>query len=420
MNTRSTSRSRNRQGYRLGLAALAAATLTAVALFMIPATQASATYKGNSAASWAIAHAKDPQIASTECTWFVSQALWAGGLPQSTQWNATATHSGGILTGTLPGTLTAWVVPDLVSYLEGHFAVTWTSLGNMSTNAVPEAAIGDIIVYDWHNNGTMDHMAIITRFASGDYPLVSEMGQFDWTGEPWDYLHHPSSSYAQRGWTWSQGNGEWLETEFGGSARAYLLHFDSSPPFAKVGSNPAPTSPPATAPPTTSPPPTSPGTTPSTNPPTASTSGSSTPAPSPPATSTPATSPPVTSSPTTNAPASSPPATSPPVTSPPTTSPPVTVQEQEGHNGANTFSNYSNASGEGTAIGPGQWVAVTCRVYDPSITSASPDGYWYLIASSPWNNQYWAVANTFMNGDVWGCWTTSSCTHNTDFDVPTC
>ncbi len=59
---------------------------------------------------------------------------------------------------------------------------------------------------------------------------------------------------------------------------------------------------------------------------------------------------------------------------------------------------------------------VTCKVYDPSIVSATPDGYWYRIASSPWSNAYYAVANTFMNGDP----PNGPYTHNTDFNVPDC
>jgi hypothetical protein len=44
-------------------------------------------------------------------------------------------------------------------------------------------------------------------------------------------------------------------------------------------------------------------------------------------------------------------------------------------------------------------VDITCKKRPAStIPSASPDGYWYLIASSPWNNQYWGVANSFHNG----------------------
>ena len=106
-----------------------------------------------------------------------------------------------------------------------------------------------------------------------------------------------------------------------------------------------------------------------------------------------------------------------PVTSPQPTQPPSTLyQEQEGHHGANTFTSPHNASGVGTKITPGQYVQVSCKLYDPAITSVNPDGYWYRIASSPWNNQYYAAANTFMNGDPWN----GPFTHNTDYNVPDC
>ena len=82
----------------------------------------------------------------------------------------------------------------------------------------------------------------------------------------------------------------------------------------------------------------------------------------------------------------------------------------------NTFLNYHNASGTGTPIAAGQWIEVSCKVYDPYIASVNPDGYWYRIASSPWNNAYYSPANTFMNGDPYG----GPYTHNTDFAVPNC
>ena len=93
-----------------------------------------------------------------------------------------------------------------------------------------------------------------------------------------------------------------------------------------------------------------------------------------------------------------------------------TWPEQEGHHGVNTFTDYHNASGEGTPIAPAAWVDVSCKVYDPTIASVNPDGYWYRIASSPWDDQYYAPANTFMNGDPWN----GPFTHNTDFAVPDC
>ena len=93
-----------------------------------------------------------------------------------------------------------------------------------------------------------------------------------------------------------------------------------------------------------------------------------------------------------------------------------TWAEQEGHYGVNTFTDYHNASGEGTPIAAAAWVNVSCKVYDPTIASVNPDGYWYRIASSPWDDQYYSPANTFMNGDPWN----GPYTHNTDFSVPDC
>jgi hypothetical protein len=97
--------------------------------------------------------------------------------------------------------------------------------------------------------------------------------------------------------------------------------------------------------------------------------------------------------------------------------PPQTWSEQETPNHpVNTFTDYHNASGMGPAIASGEWVQVSCKVYDPTIASVNPDGYWYRIASSPWNNAYYSPANTFMNGDPYG----GPYTHNTDFNVPDC
>ncbi len=101
----------------------------------------------------------------------------------------------------------------------------------------------------------------------------------------------------------------------------------------------------------------------------------------------------------------------------PSTPPPPTWREQETPNHpVNTFRNYHNASGLGPAIPSGAWVDVYCKVYDPTIGSVNPDGYWYRIASPPWNGEYYSPANTFMNGDPYG----GPYTHNTDFAVPNC
>lgn len=95
---------------------------------------------------------------------------------------------------------------------------------------------------------------------------------------------------------------------------------------------------------------------------------------------------------------------------------PTLYTEQQGHYGANTFTNYHNASGMGVKIAAASYVQVSCKVYDPTIASVNPDGYWYRIATSPWNNAYYAAANTFMNGDPWN----GPYNHPTDWNVPNC
>jgi hypothetical protein len=65
-----------------------------------------------------------------------------------------------------------------------------------------------------------------------------------------------------------------------------------------------------------------------------------------------------------------------------------------------------------------QQVQVSCKVYSvpEEALSAYPDGYWYRIASSPWNNNYYDIANTFLNGDSLN----GPTVHNTDSKVPDC
>jgi len=105
------------------------------------------------------------------------------------------------------------------------------------------------------------------------------------------------------------------------------------------------------------------------------------------------------------------------VPNPPTPpAPTIFVQQVTPKRPVNTFLNYHNASGVGPQIPAGTWVEVSCRVYDPFIGTANPDGWWYRIQSPPWNNSYYSPANVFMNGDPYG----GPYLHNTDFAVPVC
>jgi hypothetical protein len=107
-----------------------------------------------------------------------------------------------------------------------------------------------------------------------------------------------------------------------------------------------------------------------------------------------------------------------PTTAPPPTAPPgPTRTERQGSLGADTFLDPANASSKGPRVEAWAYVEVACKVHAPQIESANPDGYWYRLASAPWNGLYYAVANTFWNSDVPGQPPYDS---YTDWAVPDC
>ncbi|MGH3185668.1 MAG: hypothetical protein ACRDPY_00810 [Streptosporangiaceae bacterium] len=61
-----------------------------------------------------------------------------------------------------------------------------------------------------------------------------------------------------------------------------------------------------------------------------------------------------------------------------------------------TWTNYSNAGGyEGATIPTGKSVQISCVVRGFKVADGNTN--WYLIASSPWNNAYYASADAFYN-----------------------
>ena len=171
------------------------------------------SYNRTAAVNWALANAQDPQGSGTLCTWFVSEALWAGGMSRTSTWTT--------------GTDAATWVQSLVNYLRANYSVSWTNItSDLTTNAVPAAEPGDIIVYNWNDGGTAyDHMAFVVDIAAGQYPEVAEWGQFNFLTHPWYKLVNPSSRYVKRGWTYSALNHEWLQVEHPGM-QAFLLHIN--------------------------------------------------------------------------------------------------------------------------------------------------------------------------------------------------
>jgi hypothetical protein len=180
-------------------------------------------YNGAASAQWALDNAQSPQSFPAACAWFASQALWAGGLPKTDQWTDQGGH--GFLWSARPGTAEATAVGPLIDYLRSTFpAATWEQV-DFAGNAVPDAAPGDLIAYDWDGDGVLDHVAVVTDIASGQYPDVAEWGTVDFV------VGHPTSTYSTRGWTWSQSHNEWLQQEFP-NVQAYLLHINSSTPVS--------------------------------------------------------------------------------------------------------------------------------------------------------------------------------------------
>jgi len=106
-----------------------------------------------------------------------------------------------------------------------------------------------------------------------------------------------------------------------------------------------------------------------------------------------------------------------PVATPvPTPVPPTTYAETVGGI-SNTWTNYSNAGGnEGPQIVSNRTVQITCKLTGFKV--ADGNTWWYRIASSPWNNNYYVSADAFYNNGQ-----TSGSLHGTPFvdtKVPNC
>lgn len=183
-----------------------------------PEQRVTEPYNRAAAVRWALNHAQDVRgNLFADCTWFVSQALWAGGLHQTSWWNDYEKRQGSVLAQ--PGTDIARGAPNLVSYLKQRFPVTTKPLnGNaFRANSIPLAQPGDIIAYRWSGTGDFDHLAFIVDIAPGQYPEVSEWGTVPF--REW---------YQKRGWTWSMlwnPRPNWLQAKYPG-VTAELIHFN--------------------------------------------------------------------------------------------------------------------------------------------------------------------------------------------------
>jgi hypothetical protein len=177
------------------------------------------------AKKWAEANAMaTPPAGIDACTWFASQELKAGGLPQDSTWNLN--FEGVNRNGVRYGTDAAWIAPKLTEYLNTLPYVEVIPLGHMNAgnNNLPKAKPGDLIAYVWHGDnlptgieslGNVEHISVIVGNAPNNpqYPLVAEWGR------------NKPTPYPTRGWTYSMKSKGWLEDEDGQhNMFAYLIH----------------------------------------------------------------------------------------------------------------------------------------------------------------------------------------------------
>jgi Putative amidase domain len=215
-----------------------AAVALSVSAIATPNVKAATFYDGQAAADWALQNVGHAPLIQNggDCTWFASQAAWAGGLPQSDAWAKYSPdgvlgsndslamikaliHGGYSPTDPINPTLTATNANDFVNYLVSSGLAEEIPI-NWSDNTAAGAQLGDFIAYDWDHgsDGTIDHIAVVTGFAPGtNYPLVTQ--------------HSPAQT--NRYWSWSILDNSWIQYgpdyqpsqgSSNGPPKAYLIH----------------------------------------------------------------------------------------------------------------------------------------------------------------------------------------------------
>ncbi len=187
------------------------------ALALPHAAGASSGYGGTAAAQyadtyWSAYNSTYPSFANKggDCTNFVSQALFAGGLPMRTS----PTYSGNAAWYMLPNHhkysySVSWVNAQddsifLSQYLPGVTKVA-DVYGVQPNQAVSDgdAQAGDVVLYDWNNDGTFDHEGIITASDGTTNP--------DGTVDYDEVDTHTTNRYHAY-WTLAQYNTSWATT----------------------------------------------------------------------------------------------------------------------------------------------------------------------------------------------------------------
>jgi uncharacterized protein YraI len=170
------------------------------------ATAQSGQYDRAAAVAWAITDAYVPPTFNDDCTFFVSQALWAGGLPETSDWTANSWNFFDLAQrsrGLSSPSKAAADADYFKNAMENDGYGTLTEI-DPSDPTAGGAQLGDVILYDWNNgaDGIVDHAAIVTKISADGTVGITQ--------------HSPARDYRK----WNvDGNGKQLT-----DLRAYLLH----------------------------------------------------------------------------------------------------------------------------------------------------------------------------------------------------
>lgn len=143
-----------------------------------PLCSAKVTYNRAAAVSWALQNAYAPSRFENDCTWYVSQALWRGGLPETADWTAESNNWFKLADkwGGVPGPTKAAASADyLKNALQeaGYGELREVNVGDPSAGG---AQLGDVVFYDWNNgpDGEIDHAAIVTAIRGDGTVVISQ------------------------------------------------------------------------------------------------------------------------------------------------------------------------------------------------------------------------------------------------------
>lgn len=172
-------------------------------------------YNRTAAVNWAVnnynqSNGSPLYYSGDDCTYFVSQGLWAGGIPMNADWTNNSKDSSKLSSRFWnPGpTKTATDADIFKNYVVNNHIATIKEV-SWSDNTAGGAQVGDIIGYDWKGpaDGILDHLAIVTSVNAQGYPSVSQ--------------HSPSR--LNRFWSWDPAGNNWIQNTHPGS-RVYLIH----------------------------------------------------------------------------------------------------------------------------------------------------------------------------------------------------